>query len=545
VNWPYLRTRFVLPGILLISATVLAVAEGGIKFAPDDPVWVDPDRMPIPQPRRVQLSKAYDLLENSFGHPGRDGGPSSNVNTLGEVPDSSWFTNRITAGNRTARDVVQRAERPRGPDTSGPWLVTSLKTEGITPGVSIRDPRNDRYILKFDPPGLRQMATSAEIISTEFFHAFGYNVPDNSLVFFEPGRLRIAPDATIREPGGRERSLEEADLHSVMKRVPKGPDGRIQALASLLIPGKLLGPFKYYGTRSDDPNDVFPHEDRRELRALRIFDAWLNHNDSDAVNTLDTFTGDGGFVRHYLIDFGTTLGSGAFEPKARRAGNEYYIEPMPMLLSAVTLGIYDRGWRSIAYPKYPSIGRFEAAHFDPAAWKPDYPNPAHEKLQRADALWAIRSLMRFDEEAIRQVVALGQYENQEAAQYLVRVLAERRDRLVHYHLGRTNPLDGFRVSEDRTALGFRDLGAEAGLQAGDRVFEYQWFSFDNPTQETKPMTEARSVSSASLLIPRSDAGYLKVRIRTVARDYPDWRSFVDVYLRNNGDLTVVGIERES
>ena len=58
-------------------------------------------------------------------------------------------------------------------------------------------------------------------------------------------------------------------------------------VASKGISGKDVGPFKYFGTRPDDPNDIHPHEHRRELRAMRVFGAWLNHDDSRAINTRD------------------------------------------------------------------------------------------------------------------------------------------------------------------------------------------------------------------------------------------------------------------
>ncbi|NIW47138.1 MAG: hypothetical protein GWN30_21030, partial [Gammaproteobacteria bacterium] len=59
------------------------------------------------------------------------------------------------------------------------------------------------------------------------------------------------------------------------------------------------------GIRDDDLNDVIPHQHRRELRGLRVVAAWLNHFDTKANNTLDVYVEDG-YVRHYLIDFGST-----------------------------------------------------------------------------------------------------------------------------------------------------------------------------------------------------------------------------------------------
>ncbi len=61
-----------------------------------------------------------------------------------------------------------------------------------------------------------------------------------------------------------------------------------------LLAGKILGPFLYDGTRPDDPNDVVPHQHRRELRALRVFGAWTNLTDLKAGNTLDSLVSENG-----------------------------------------------------------------------------------------------------------------------------------------------------------------------------------------------------------------------------------------------------------
>src|SRR6185503_14369136 len=103
------------------------------------------------------------------------------------------------------------------------------------------------------------------------------------------------------------------DVLPVLHRVARNSNGSYRILASRLLPGKNLGGFKYYGTRPDDPNDVIPHEQRRELRALQVFAAWTNLVDVKALNTMDTLiTIDGqSRVRHYLLDVGSTFGMGA------------------------------------------------------------------------------------------------------------------------------------------------------------------------------------------------------------------------------------------
>ena len=131
----------------------------------------------------------------------------------------------------------------------------------------------------------------------------------------------------------------------------------------------------------DDANDIFPHENRRELRGLRVLASFVNHDDSRAINTQDMLVTERGssFIRHHLIDFGSTLGSGSGAMQKPRAGFEYMWEAKPALLRIATLGLWDRTWMRIDYSDYPSIGRFESDKFRLEEWKPEYPNPAFER----------------------------------------------------------------------------------------------------------------------------------------------------------------------
>ena len=71
------------------------------------------------------------------------------------------------------------------------------KSEGISPGFTIRDGRGDVYFVKFDPLEYPQLATSTEVITSKFFHAFGYNVPENYLALVKREEVKVAPDAKM------------------------------------------------------------------------------------------------------------------------------------------------------------------------------------------------------------------------------------------------------------------------------------------------------------------------------------------------------------
>ncbi|MCY3775086.1 MAG: hypothetical protein OXH11_03815 [Candidatus Aminicenantes bacterium] len=520
----------------------------GQRFLPDDPIRADADDLPIPMPEPRSLSRIVDLLENSFSNRPAKGEavlPSQNVNTLGEVPDSSWFHNRLGSRPMSPAELARGPNR-QAPDVSRPWRIVSAKTEGITPGFTIRDSREETYFIKFDPLEHPQLATSAEAISTRFFHAFGYHVPENHLVRILPANLQVMSESTLREGRGKKRVMAQADVDRILRLVPRLPDGKIQVLASRLLPGRPLGPFEYFGTRSDDANDIFRHENRRELRALRIFAAWLNHDDSRSINTLDMYLprGDQGYVKHHLLDFGSCLGSGSIERQSRRAGNEYLVEWPPILKAGLTLGLWDRPWRHVKYPEHPGVGRFEADFFQPQEWKPEYPNPAFERMLPEDAFWAVRILMRLNEESIRAVVRTGKLVDDESEEYLVRTLLERRRKIVRHYLAGINALDEFRVRnrDGALVLEFSDLSLREAPNKSP-TYLYEWSEFDNGTRQSKSLGPAGSSAVSSIPLPPARPEFLKVRIRPVSDPAKGGSHPVCVYLRTQLRMAVVGIDR--
>jgi len=540
-----------------LLVTLAAPAVTAQRFLPDDPVRVDPDTNPIPKPRPITRSTVFDFLANTVrGGPSGPIGPAANVNTLGEVPDSSWFTNRVGTTALSLEELARGPNRTAGPEP--PFVVTSGKSDGITPGFRIRDARGETYFVKVDPrPAYRHLGTSADVLGTKLFHAFGYNVPENHLLRLRPADLRIAPGATGRVEG-KKRPLTPEDIESILARSGREDDGSVRVIASRAVPGEPLGPFRYDGTRSDDPNDIFPHEDRRELRGLRVFAAWLNHDDADSLNTLDTFLTEGltegvtegvaggnrGHVRHFLIDFSAILGSSSVEPQKPGEGDEYFVDWGPIARSAFSFGILDRPWRRVKYQEYPEVGRIESAFFRPDKWKTFYPQPAFDRMRPADALWATRIVMAFSDEAVRAIVRTGQFSDPAAEQHLADTIIRRRDKVVAFYLGGLNPLTDFHIEAD--CLTFRNLGEEARV-AVPEGYEYQWFAFDNDTSRATPLRGPETASAASVPLPAERSPYLMVRIRTILTSsavQPAWNRRVDVFLRSAPTPSVVGVERE-
>ncbi|MCI0354491.1 MAG: hypothetical protein L0099_05540 [Acidobacteria bacterium] len=456
---------------------LLGLAAGAVAQQPPDtremPLRMDYDMESIPEPRRVDTGYAYDFMDGTFfqqvkqafDFPRHFGGSQAayNINSMDEVPDSSWFTNR-NGKRRMSLEEIRRGPEVNGGPAPGVLHVTRGKTSGISPGFFVRDERGDTYLFKFDPPDYPELATAAEVISTKLFYAAGYNVPQNTILPFERAQLRMDPDAEFEGERGRERRMTEADVDEILKLAARRTDGSYRVLASKVLPGKPKGGFRFSGVRRDDANDMIPHEHRRDVRGLRVFAAWLEHNDIRVGNTLDMYVTEDGrsFLRHYLIDLGSTLGSDTAFPNVDIVGKEHQFDGREAGKVLVTLGLYQQPWRLEKRElRYPSVGYYEARNFDPPRWKQNFPLVAFENMTDADGYWAARIVGSFTDEQIRAAVETGQLSDPEAARYLFFQIKERRDRILHYYAHRTTGLSGFRVepSADGLRLQFEDVRA--------------------------------------------------------------------------------------
>jgi hypothetical protein len=527
--------------ILLLAAALLPLAatDGrGPRFYPDDPLHVEPPPRNVEKVLGRKFSDYYDFFYSSFGNPAnvdpRAPIPRAQaVNTLDEAMDSAWWQRRHYYQPMTIDEMVRGPGNVTPPSPTGKWIVTGAKNEGITPGFTIVDENKNKYYLKFDPEKNPEMASAPDVLVARIFYALGYNVPDNYIVEFDPARLEIRDGTQLRDRLGNARPMSSRDVTEIMLNVPRNPNGSYRALASLNIAGEWAGPYRYWGTRKDDPNDTVPHEHRRDLRGLSVACAWVNHDDSRSVNTIDFVVEENGrrFVKHYLIDFGSTLGSGTQKANSPRSGFEYLWEFKPALVQFFTFGLVVPDWARAHYPDLPSVGRFEHEKFDALKWKAEYPNPAFSNRLPDDGFWMAKQVMAIGDEALRAIVRTGQYTDPAAEAWILECLIKRRDKIGKAFFNEVLPLDRFTVQDGR--LDFENLAVKHGF-VSEPAYKVAWAVFDNLTHERSPIPGA-----AAFDIPASGAEFIAASIHG---DEP--RKSVDVFLRlRDGRREVVGIER--
>jgi hypothetical protein len=528
-----------------IGLAAASVSTQTVRFYSDDPIARDPESQDASKAAPYEPSQMYELVYNLFVTSGYkpSGLRAKNINTIDEVPDSSWFTNRIGTRAITNEELVRGPNVGPPPDPSK-WILIREKTSGAHPGFTATDAGGETWFLEFDPPKFPEGATAAVAIATKIFWALGYNQVESFLTTFDPAKASIDPRATIRRPNGKRTPFNHDDVNDILERVAASNDGTYRVIAGRLLPGKILGPYLYAGTRPDDPNDLVPHEHRRELRALRVFGAWTNLTDLKAANTVDTLISENGktIVKHYLQDVGSTLGM-ANSSHEWDLSYEYFYEGGPSRRRFFTLGFGLSPWQTVDYIEYPSVGKFEGKEFDPRKWRPQTPTTAYMELRDDDAFWAARRVAAFTDEMIRTIVHTGQFSDPAAEKHLADVLIERRDKIKSIYLTHVNPIVNPRLEGD--GLTFENAAVAAGVARGAVTYRAAWMLFDNANGTTTPLSA--TTSTTTTIAPPGDlpsSGFVAVDIAAASDDYPTWKQPVRAYFRRDGgSWKLVGFER--
>src|ERR1700733_8125139 len=103
-----IRQRFLI-SLMLIGP----LAPAAQKFYPDDPICAEPAPLNVAHVNVMDIDAYYDFFRSTFFQPDKqeikhyDPSPSEAINTLGEVPDNSWFTNRIGARPISIEELVR------------------------------------------------------------------------------------------------------------------------------------------------------------------------------------------------------------------------------------------------------------------------------------------------------------------------------------------------------------------------------------------------------------------------------------------------------
>ncbi len=136
------KSQVITWGLILVG--MLATPIWAQKFYPDDPLEAEPPPLATPDPGVRGLSGLLDFFNNTFTSPGERHPeigviPAGAVNTLGEVMDSSGYTNRHGNKRLSREELVRGAGDARPPLQDQPWRALAVKQHGNRPGILMVD----------------------------------------------------------------------------------------------------------------------------------------------------------------------------------------------------------------------------------------------------------------------------------------------------------------------------------------------------------------------------------------------------------------------
>ncbi len=542
--------------LILMAAVIPGCSQQRVIFHAEPVVWElnDDSHVDCPAKRSynrfaytvdVYLNRQFDDLIDPVDPP-----LAMNVNALDEVPNSSWFTNRMGSRRLTRQEVAAGPGGEKGsPQSAFPWLVTELGGTDRRRHIRVEDNAGRLYTLTFDSPGSNGAFTASEVVASRILYAAGYNVSENYIVHFRPGDLLIG--AATPSTGT---TVTEDALEGFLSMLVRNEDGTFRALAVRDFDGIDCGVFPMAGTRRDDPNDLIPHEHRRELRALRVFCAWLDHVDVTPDNGADIYVEDedGSHLRHYLTAFDDCFGSYFLDNPLSHPGFEYgMIDMAETVKDVMTLGLAADGWEKIGRSAYAFAGPyFESGQFDPGRWKPIHPVPYFSQITPQDVFWAAKIIAVFGDDHLNGAIEQSMV-SPSSEQYILDILKRRRQAILEWAFSEVGPLDDFTLEFKRQGLvfDFMNLAEKYAIVSGDDL-EYGIRVMDGEYQQLVKIT---SRSFPQYVLPdrgldlSGENNYVVIEVRSTDRVTGRVSPAVRAHFHGGkqAGFTLIGIERDS
>ncbi|MFO0612110.1 MAG: hypothetical protein U0414_05970 [Polyangiaceae bacterium] len=512
-----------------------------LRFQDRPIVWSVSDDRDIPEPEEREYLRygyfadifAFRRLERALEL--RTLHPAKNPNALEEVPDSTWFQNRLSVRDYTPEEL---ARGPAGdPAPAPPFTIERGKSGGGALGFVMKDTNGRSFLVKFDRPENPEMQTGTDVVVDRIFWTFGFHVPADYVFFARREDFQIAPEAKATDALGHKVPYSPSMLDEALSAGAPPIGGVYRATASAYLDGVPKGGFSAEGIRRDDPNDRVPHEDRRELRGLRVLAAWLNHTDMKEDNTLDVFVTEKrrSFLRHYLVDFGEALGGHGAEKGRREDGYEHLVDWENQGLALLAFGFWTRPWEDLRPSPYRALGTFGMeATWDPREWREAYPYWPFAEMDATDAFWAAKIITRFTRAHLDAIVAEARFTEPGAASYLVEALTSRQRAIANAYLDALTPLDGFELEGGRLCA--TDVMVARGYATGGTVERAD----DGDVVESAPI---EPTGRACVALPRADA-YTVVKLRV--RRGSTARPWLEVHVAEaEGGAHVLGLVRDA
>ena len=474
---PAITAWFVTSAIALAGCTYRPA-----RFRERPPVTDARDRGPIPTPAFRWVPESVYLSEVYLHRPIRGTldlepfPPAGDVNSIDEVPYSSWFEPRHV-------DVGAMA---RGPEGVGPPRPP-FTVLGDTPralasvGFSVIDTRGERYEMVIDPADRPEMRTGAAAIAARLAWALGFYTPAAYVTWVRPEHFWRSEAGTPDVP-----AMLIAGAAPVL--------GSFRVTALSLPPSVWLGHANESGTRGDDPNDVVAHENRRLLRSLKVFASWMSLSGLGPSKTMDRYVGapQEGHVVHFLVGLDDALGADEVVHVTDLPPGEGGGSPFVRL---VTLGLARNPARRPTQVEMPALGQLDA-DVDPGGFAPSTPYAPIERLSPGDAYWAAKRVAAVSAAHIALAIEAGKISDRRARQEMQNALEARRERVASFWFDRVTPVDLTKI--EGTQLTLRD-----------QAIHYGWARFQTTDYYVDFLTDqGRRVGDQLNVVPQGDEFHL-------------------------------------